>query len=219
MKGITMMGHRLSLLGLPAFAALATAIWLASAGAISTPGRAASNADGRKDPAPQRLKLAQAQGGNRNSATDTGLPGGASSLNETYKDWRVVCVQQEAGKRCAFSQILARQDGQRILAIELTAPDGDTLPGRLVLPFGLSLDAGIILQVDDGAPMESLRFRTCMPGGCIVDVRFDAPIRDALRAGTALKVNALADGGTAAPFSISLQGFGTALDRVEALSR
>jgi len=206
------MGHRLSPLGLPALATLGTGIWLAFAGAIS-------NADDRTDPAPQRLKLAGSQGESRKAGADSGLPGGASSLNETYRDWRVVCVQQDAGKRCAFSQILARQDGQRILAIELDAPDGDRLSGRLVLPFGLSIDAGVTLQVDDGAPMPPLRFRTCMPGGCIVDVRFDAPTLGALRAGATLKVSALADGGATVPFSISLQGFGTALDRVEALFR
>jgi len=41
----------------------------------------------------------------------------------------------------------------------------------------------------------------------------------ALRAGAVLKVKATADGGTAAPFSVSLQGFGTALDRAGVLSR
>lgn len=39
-----------------------------------------------------------------------------------------------------------------------------------------------------------------------------------LRAGAVLKIKATADGGVAAPFSISLQGFGTALVRVAALS-
>ena len=64
-----------------------------------------------------------------------------------------------------------------------------------------------------------MRFRTCLPNGCLVAVSFDAPTVTALRTGTALKIKATADGGAAAPFSISLQGFATALDRVMALSR
>lgn len=47
----------------------------------------------------------------------------------------------------------------------------------------------------------------------------DAPTLVVLRAGSALKVKAVADGGAAAPFSISLEGFATALDRVGVLSR
>lgn len=53
-----------------------------------------------------------------------------------------------------------------------------------------------------------------MPAGCFVSVTFDAPTLVALRAGTTLKVEAAADGGAAVPFSISLQGFATVLDRV-----
>ena len=71
-------------------------------------------------------------------------------------------------------------------------------------------------QIDDKPAMQPVRFRTCLLVGCIT---FDAPTLAALRAGTALKPKATADGAAAAPFSISLQGFGTALDKVGALSR
>jgi len=161
----------------------------------------------------------QAQTGGQNAGAASGLPGGASSLNETYKDWRVACVQQGAGKLCTLSQVQVRQDGQRVLAIELDAPSGNTVSGTLVLPFGLALDSGVTFQIDEKPAMPTIRFRTCLPAGCLVDVGFDAPALAALRAGEALKVRTVADGGAAAPFSISLQGFGTALDRVSVLSR
>lgn len=162
------------------------------------------------DPAPQRLQMAQAV---------SPLPGGASALNETYKDWRVTCVQQGTTKRCALSQTQAQQNGQRLLVVELGAPAGNTVTGTLVLPFGLALDSGIGLQIDDKTAGQSLRVRTCLPGGCLVNLTFDAAMLVALRAGTALKIKAVADDGVAASFSIPLQGFGTALDRVGALSR
>lgn len=152
-------------------------------------------------------------------AQASGLPGGASSLNETYKDWRVSCAQDGTTKRCALSQIQTQQNRQRVLAIELSVPTGNTVSGTLVLPFGLALDAGVIFQIDDKPAMVPVRFRTCLPAGCLVSVTFDAATLVALRAGAALKVKAIADGGAAAPFSISLQGFGTALDRVGVLAR
>jgi invasion protein IalB len=161
----------------------------------------------------------RAETGNQNAGATSGLPGGASSLNETYKDWRVACVQQGAGKLCTLSQVQVRQDGQRVLAIELNAPSGNTASGTLVLPFGLALDPGVTLQIDEKPAMPPIRFRTCLPAGCLVDVVFDAPALAALRGGQALKVKTVADGGAAAPFAISLQGFGTALDRVGVLSR
>lgn len=190
------------------------ALYVAPGVAISNPTQAVSTTSQVSDPVPQRFEVAQAQTGGGSA-----LPGGASSLNETYRDWRVACVQQGAGKQCAMSQVQAQQSGQRVLAIELSAPTGNTVTGTLVLPFGLALDSGVAFQIDEKPAMQPVRFRTCVPAGCIVNVSFDAATLVALRAGAALKIKATADGGAAAPFSISLQGFGTALDRVAALAR
>jgi len=211
------MMSRKSILGLSATATLligaGVALYVMPGLAVPEQAQAASTNGEMADPAPQRLQLAQAQTGG------SALPGGASSLNETYKDWRVACAQQGTAKQCAMSQAQAQQNGQRVLAIELAAPAGNLVSGTLVLPFGLALDAGVSFQIDDKPAMAPLRFRTCVPAGCLVTLSFDAPTIVALRAGTALKVKATADGGAAAPFSISLQGFGTALDRVAALAR
>ena len=106
-----------------------------------------------------------------------------------------------------------------MLAIEFNAPSGNTVSGTLVLPFGLALDSGVVFQVDEKPAMQPIRFRTYMPHGCLVAVTFDGSTMAALRAGAALKLKAIAENGTAVPFSISLQGFATALDRAAALSR
>lgn len=191
------------------------ALYAAQVDAASTPTRTTATTGGSTDPAPQRLQLAQAQ----TTAGGSTLPGGASSLNETYRDWRVACVQQGTAKQCAMSQIQSQQNGQRVLAIELSAPSGNSVTGTLILPFGLALDSGVVFQIDEKPAMAPVRFRTCVPAGCLVNVSFDAATIVALRAGSALKIKATADGGAAAPFSVSLQGFGTALDRVAALAR
>lgn len=189
-------------------------LYVAPGVAISKPTQIAEVSDGDSDPTPQRFEVAQAKTGGNST-----LPGGASSLNETYKDWRVACVQQAKATRCVLSQVQVQQNGQRVLAIELNAPMTTTVSGTLILPFGLALDSGITFQIDEKPAMQSARFRTCIPGGCLVNVSFDAATLVALRAGAALKVKATSDGGAFAPFSISLEGFGTALDRVAALSR
>jgi invasion protein IalB len=148
------------------------------------------------------------------------LPGGASSLSETYQDWRVACIQQGTAKKCMMSQVQTQQNGQRILAIELNALNGNVVSGTLALPFGLALDSGATLQIDDKPAMQPLHFRTCVPSGCLIPVTFDVRMLATLRSGTALKVKTVAaEGGAAADFSISLKGFATALDRVGVLSR
>nr|WP_313665917.1 invasion associated locus B family protein [Brucella intermedia] len=198
----------------------AAAIYAIPSGAQSSSGPDSLFTSSDADPAPQRFELAQAQTNSQvGGAAASTLPGGASSLNETYKDWRVACQIINNAKRCVFSQAQAQQNGQRVLAIELSAPVGNVVTGTLVLPFGLALGSGVTFQIDEKPAMQPLRFRTCVPGGCLVNVNFDAATIVALRAGAALKIKATADGGAAAPFSISLQGFGTALDRVAALSR
>ncbi|QCI66762.1 invasion associated locus B family protein [Phreatobacter stygius] len=147
------------------------------------------------------------------------LPGGASSLQETYQDWQVACLQQGAGKRCALSQQQADpQSRQRVLAIELTTV-ADKAEGVLVLPFGLALDKGVTLQIDDGPVGQPLRFRTCLPAGCLVPLSFDARAVATLRRGTAIKAKVTTDDGRETTFSISLKGLAPALDRTAVLLR
>jgi invasion protein IalB len=154
-------------------------------------------------------------------AEDSGLPGGATSLREGHADWTVSCnvttQNGAAGKACSLSQEQADgQSRQRVLAVEFR-PNGDLLQGTLVLPFGLALDQGVTLQIDDGAVLPPLRFRTCLPGGCIVDLSFDSETVAVLRKGTSLKVKVVADGGKETNLALSLKGFPSALDRTTAL--
>ncbi|QCI69530.1 invasion associated locus B family protein [Phreatobacter stygius] len=147
------------------------------------------------------------------------LPGGATSLQESHGDWVVGCAVQGNAKRCGLSQEQTNQQTrQRVLAMEMT-PAGDRIEGLLLLPFGLVLDQGVVLQIDDLPQGQPLRFRTCLPSGCLVPVSFDARQAVALRAGTALKARVLPEGGQPSVLTISLKGLGPALDRTAALVR
>ncbi len=147
------------------------------------------------------------------------LPGGASSLQESYQNWQVVCTQRESAKQCAMSQQqVSRQNQQRVLLVELT-PTKDKLEGVLVLPFGLALEKGASLQIDDGTVGQPLRFRTCLPAGCIVPLKFGAGMLANLQHGTAIKIKVVSDGGEETPLSVPLKGFSEAYSRVTALSR
>lgn len=168
---------------------------------------------------PQSIQVAQASTGQGEQQQAAILPGGASSLNETYDDWRAICVVQNKAKKCAISQVQMEQNGQRVLAVEVDPPQDDATKLTIILPFGLSLDAGVTLQVDEQAAMPPLRFRTCLPAGCIVSMDLDAETLQSLRGAKTIRVATVADGGAETPFSISLKGFSSALDRLETLSQ
>ncbi|MFT4118292.1 invasion associated locus B family protein [Bradyrhizobium sp.] len=146
------------------------------------------------------------------------LPGGASSLQEAFQDWRVACRVAETTKVCVLAQQQAQQNGQRVVAVELQPRPDNTVTGTMVLPFGLLLSAGATLQIDEQKPLAPLAFNTCVPGGCVINIVFDAATVTALRSGKALKVAAkTADNQRDFPLTVSLNGFATGLDRIRAL--
>ena len=150
------------------------------------------------------------------------LPGGVSQLQETHGDWRVICVQPNNQRVCVFSQQLSDKDSRQfLLGIELKAGAGaDTAEGTLVLPFGLAVDQVVTLQIDNAASTIPLHFKTCVPLGCLVVLTFDRPTVAALKKGTTLSVKAIvADDARDTTFSVSLNGFGSAIERTAALTR
>ncbi|WP_419914009.1 invasion associated locus B family protein [Hoeflea sp.] len=150
-----------------------------------------------------------------------GLPGGASSLNETHGNWRVSCASGDDGVKCVASQTQVQgENRQRVLAIEFTSATGNKgAAGLVILPFGLKLDSGVVPTIDDDDPMPALRFSTCMPQGCLVPLNFDARTLAALKQGNALALRATANGSDRdVAFSIPLSGFASAFERLRELN-
>ena len=147
------------------------------------------------------------------------LPGGASSLQESYQDWQVACRIADATKRCAVSQQQAQQNGRRVLAIELQVGADNAITGNLILPFGLLLESGVTLQIDEQETMAPFAFRTCLPAGCVVPLGLDQASVDALRNGSVLKLIAKSsDAAQDVAFAISLKGFSASVDRIKTLT-
>jgi invasion protein IalB len=148
--------------------------------------------------------------------------GPALSVKENHGDWLVACAAQngEGAKACTLSQEqLDSGSHLRTVAIELK-PSAGGVQGMLFLPFGLALDQGAELQVDDsGAIVPKQNIQTCLPAGCLVPIGLDEKMLAALRKGTALKVKVVVAGGTPALFNISLKGFAESFDRTSTLMK
>ncbi|MET3600000.1 invasion associated locus B family protein [Martelella mangrovi] len=151
--------------------------------------------------------------------TFAALPDGASSLNETYQDWRVTCVSDGTNDRCAMvHNQVAKDSGQRVLTVELNAPAADQAQGVLVMPFGLALAEGVSLTIDTDSDGPTFGFSTCLPQGCLVPIQFDAAMLDRLKNGGVLHVRAKpVDGSDRVDIQASLNGFTAAFNRLNAL--
>lgn len=159
--------------------------------------------------------------GSVNASLAQGIPGGATSLNETHGDWTLSCTAPEGVARCTISQLQVQgENRQRVLAIELTkAADGNGATGTLVLPFGLRLSDGIKLGLDEAEPFQNLGFSTCVPAGCLVPVIFDSNLVSALGSSNALAIGATAnDSGEDVALAVSMRGFTSALARLAQLT-
>lgn len=153
------------------------------------------------------------------SAFAAPLPGGASTLQETYQDWTVSCQSLKETSICVMRQDQSStQTGQRVLTAELRNVEGK-VEGVLLMPFGLDLAKGAALKIDEVAG-PNLAFSTCLPQGCLAPVSFEAKQVAALKAGTNINVTTTAlSPSQPVAFKVSLKGFGAALDRITALTK
>ncbi|MDH4990682.1 invasion associated locus B family protein [Aquamicrobium lusatiense] len=193
------------------FASVVTALLLSGAPSLAQETQPAAKGD-------RALAETAVQDGNKPVVS---LPNGASSINETYGDWTINCAIADRQKRCGFSQEQGNsQTGQRLFAIELQPPADGQTNGVLLLPFGLKLDDGVKLKLDEQNLGQGARFSTCVPAGCLVPVSFPTVATDAMKKGEKLIVTATRDGGGEAPtFIVSLAGFTAALNRISDLAR
>jgi invasion protein IalB len=136
------------------------------------------------------------------------LPNGASSITEIYGDWGVDCRLVHGQKRCLLLYFQAdTQTMRRVFEIKLRTPSDGRLAGMILMPFGLKLDSGVVLKLDDKDLGEGLRFLTCVPLGCLLPVSFPTAAVNAMKTAKALTVASLnLSGGELVTFTVSLDG-------------
>jgi invasion protein IalB len=155
----------------------------------------------------------------KSGAKPAALPGGASSLTESFETWQVACAAPGGTATCTVSQTQVQKEGRRVLDIRFMSPAPKGAPGGwLSLPFGLELAAGVVFQIDEDKPSAPQAFKTCLPTGCVVPLDLAGPLLAGLRKGTTLKLKATSTDGQAVPLTIQLGGFAQAMDRAAAVA-
>ncbi|MCK6189972.1 MULTISPECIES: invasion associated locus B family protein [unclassified Pseudomonas] len=145
------------------------------------------------------------------AATDTAK----ASSSERFQDWGINCNGESNQRFCTLAyELRRREDNRRIVLLEVKPLDTDQALAGLTLPFGLALEAGVTLQIDESPTVLTKRYHSCMPEGCLVALKLDAGTLDAMKNGQTLKVSAPIVTGGKANFILSLKGFTTAYSRM-----
>lgn len=145
------------------------------------------------------------------------LPGGSTTLQETFDNWVVTCGIQDSTKICAVTQQQAQQNGQRILAVEAKPEAGHTRID-IMLPFGLLVSDGITYQIGDKSTASVAKIKTCFPGGCVSTFTLDSEQLKTLRAAPNMIIKAKVENNPdGATFTIPTKGFLEAYDRLNQL--
>jgi invasion protein IalB len=134
--------------------------------------------------------------------TPAAAPPPAQMPNFVYTPWVKICATppaqngQPAQKQMCFTGKDARTDqGVPIVAAQLVEMEGETTKVlRITLPFGLAVQQGIRLIVDQDAPMPGA-FVTCMPlapnMGCVSQYDATPDLVTKLKKGQTLTIQAI----------------------------
>lgn len=138
-----------------------------------------------------------------------------TSASFGYDAWLVRCQSANDKVGCGMTQkILDKRSRQAVLQLHLgRAPSGEGHQLVAVLPLGVSVPQGILIQI--GESKRTVAFTQCLPGGCVAPTPVDAAFLDVLKAGNEGRVAVLDRNGKAVAVPFSLKGFAAAYDKME----
>jgi len=151
------------------------------------------------------------------------LPGSAQAQNaeptsEVIKDWTLRCAHPQGvpEEQCILVQDVTNPSTQQPImqvAVGYWGPEHNR--GLVItLPLGVTLPAGIELQID-GQTRSRAPYVTCPPNGCQAHVLLDDPLLTQMKAGTRGTVNFSDPRGRPEQINFSLSGFTAGFARVK----
>ncbi|MEQ8231976.1 MAG: invasion associated locus B family protein [Gammaproteobacteria bacterium] len=152
-------------------------------------------------------------------AAGSAAPVPAQPDEQVHGNWTVRCeqVDSDAAPECIMDQnLVLRAGGQPVLQFAIGLAPDDAIPTVLLkLPLGIYLPPGVSFRIDDGAAA-TFPVERCDPDGCQAVMKLRESTVTQLRAGHKLEIG-FHDGARAPlSMSLSLEGFGPAIDALRA---
>ncbi|WP_231373441.1 invasion associated locus B family protein [Thioalkalivibrio sp. ALE19] len=135
----------------------------------------------------------------------------------THQDWESLCWElDDGGEFCQMQQTLqVENQGQQGPYLQTTVrSEGDRHVMELLLPLGVDLRPGIVMQVDEGEERNA-GFVTCIQQGCVAATELTDEMLAELRGGRELNVGFRPlQSEQVLVFDVSLMGFTAASNRL-----
>jgi invasion protein IalB len=205
-----------------------SAITLAAAVGLGAPAVFAQQGE-QPAPAPQQQapqgqaapqQTPQGQAAPQQGAPEQAPPAESKLTERQFKDWTVRCGRQnEQGPEvCGMEQQTTDKEGRTVMAVFVGKVPNSADPGLLIMvPLGVLLPAGVMLQIDSGAEMP-LQVNRCERQGCRIELLLKPELLARFKSGSQAKVlfEVFDPQGERRRLGvpISLQGFTAALEEV-----
>jgi invasion protein IalB len=215
------------------FAALTATIMLAAVGvsyAVAQPTPAPANPPPAKprpapakpaaQPAPAKPAAPAAQQQQAPPQQQAAPNGGGDQPQLIFSPWVKLCnkdADPKAKRICVTVKDGRVESGLLVVSVAIIEMDGEAKKLlRMSLPYGVALQHGTRLIVDQGQPATS-PFVTCLPpvvppGGCIADYEASADMINSMKKGQVLTVQAIHMNGQAMSPQMDLKDFAKAYD-------
>jgi invasion protein IalB len=121
--------------------------------------------------------------------------------------WSVRCTSDKPGRECeVYQRLVVAKSGQRVAEFAVGFPKGkQDGRGVIVLPLGILLEDGIVMQIDEGQKFK-FKPRYCTSDGCFAFINVSAALVNALEKGNEVHFNAKALNGKEIKIRMSLKG-------------
>jgi len=141
---------------------------------------------------------------------------------QRFGSWIAKCEAPQEGQQggCFILQeLVLREGGQRVLQMAIGYVPGDGSPiAALSLPLGMSLPAGVVMEVAGARPMH-FPVERCEPSGCRAGARLEPDFLRALGAAERMTVRFNDSKREPIKVAVSLEGFSAGLNALKATRR
>jgi len=171
-------------------------------------------------PAAQPAQQQQAPAAQQAPAQQQAAPNGGDQPQLIFSPWVKLCnkdADPKAKRICVTVKDGRVESGLLVVSVAIIEMDGEAKKLlRMSLPYGVALQHGTRLIVDQGQPATS-PFVTCLPpvvppGGCIADYEASADMIGRMKKGQILTVQAIHMNGQAMSPQMDLKDFAKAYD-------
>jgi invasion protein IalB len=172
---------------------LVTAVGLGAPAVFAQQGEQAAPASQQQVPQGQAAPQSQAPQGQaapQQGAPEQAAPAEQKLTERQFKDWTVRCGRQnEQGPEvCGMEQQTTDKEGRTVMAVFVGKVPNSSDPGLLIMvPLGVLLPAGVMLQIDSGAEMP-LQVNRCERQGCRIELLLKPDLLARLKSGSQAKV-------------------------------